>query len=134
MLWFELYQLRKQGIEPPSRCFAEEQSKYTEFRIREQIESMLTLVISLGFVFMFGTVAPIVVPLSFLVFWVQLRANAYLVTMATKRTVPRKQVGIGAWQDVMELLMKFGILFSGFLIVAYGDTFKGTPLIAKLTG
>eukprot|EP00747_Dinoflagellata_sp_TGD_P003490 gnl/TRDRNA2_/TRDRNA2_108716_c0_seq2.p1 gnl/TRDRNA2_/TRDRNA2_108716_c0~~gnl/TRDRNA2_/TRDRNA2_108716_c0_seq2.p1 ORF type:complete len:997 (+),score=181.62 gnl/TRDRNA2_/TRDRNA2_108716_c0_seq2:172-3162(+) len=134
MLWFELYQLRKQGIEPPSRCFAEEQSKYTEFRIREQIESMLTLVISLGFVFLFGTVAPIVVPLSFFVFWVQLRANAYLVTMATKRTVPRKQVGIGAWQDVMELLMKFGILFSGFLIVAYGDTFKGTPLIAKLTG
>merc|ERR1719428_1090786 len=51
-----------------------------------------------------------------------------------KRPIPRRQMGIGAWKDVLLFLMKAGIVFSGFLLVVYGETFKGVPLITRMMG
>merc|ERR1719326_703241 len=98
-LWWETYQMTSKGLTPPPRSFAEEQSKYLPFRIREQIEAMLQLVIPLGYVLIFGAVAPITVPMCFAVFVVQLRASAHLLASTAKRTVPRRQVGVGHWKD-----------------------------------
>lgn len=136
ILWYEVYQYRKanNGEEPPERPSAEKEAKMREFRNREQIESMCTLMLSVGFIFLFGAIAPIMVPFSLLVFSMNLRANAVMLVSYMQRPIPRKQVGIGAWKDVVLVLMKLGIFFSGFLLVVYGDTFKGVPIITRLMG
>merc|ERR1719387_1525816 len=82
-LWRELKQLQKDRRESGMmgeeeeienvRCYAEEQGKYAKFGLREQISGMNQCVISLGFVILFGAIAPIMVPFSLAVFMVQLR-------------------------------------------------------------
>lgn len=117
----------------PLRSYAEEQSKHAEFRVRQQIESMCMLVISLGYVLIFGAVAPIMVPFCMGVFVLELRFTALMLTTLTKRTVPRGQLGIGAWKNVIMFIMKIGVAFSGFLLVTYGDTFANATLLAKIS-
>merc|ERR1719428_1576518 len=93
-LWKEAYLLEKQGKPVASRAFAEEQGKYSEFRMRQQIENMLQLVLALGYVLIFGAVVPLLVPLCLVEFIVQLRASAFLLTLTAKRAVPNQQTGI----------------------------------------
>lgn len=124
----------KEGKEVPVRGFLEEQAKYEEYRIRAQIEGMVQLVVSLGYVLIFGCVAPIIVPLCFCVFVVQLRATAYMTTTSCRRPLPRKSTGLGAWQGIVKFLMGFGVVFSGFLLVAHGPSFADTLLMTKVTG
>lgn len=135
-LWYERYQCTRanNGIPPPDMSFIETQGKFGEYRLERQIQGMLQLVISLGFVLLFGAVAPIMVPLCLIVFMVHLRATALLLLKYSRRTVPRKQFGIGLWRAVIRILMQVGVLFSAFLQVVYGDTFTGTPITTRLTG
>lgn len=136
VLWHEEYTYRKanDGADPPERPPSESEAKMSEFRNREQIESMCGLMLSIGFILLFGAVAPVMVPFSLLVFSLNLRVNAVMLVNYMKRPIPRKQVGIGAWKDVILILMKGGVFFSGFLLVVYGDTFRGVPLITRLVG
>ncbi len=53
---------------PVKRTFMEEQAKYGSFRTEEQIIVFNDLVISLGFVVIFGSVSPIMIPLGLFVF------------------------------------------------------------------
>jgi len=124
----------KEGKEVPLRGFLEEQAKYEEYRIRAQIEGMVQLVVSLGYVLIFGAVAPRIVPLCFCVFVVQLRATAYMTTSSCRRPLPRKSMGLGPWQSIVKFLMGFGVVFSGFLLVTYGPSFHGTFLMTKVSG
>mmetsp|Transcript_105633 Transcript_105633/g.294888 ORF Transcript_105633/g.294888 Transcript_105633/m.294888 type:complete len:1028 (+) Transcript_105633:160-3243(+) len=116
------------------RSFLEEQAKYRSFETKEQIENTLQLVLALGYVLLFGTLQPLVVPLCLVHFAVTLRVRAALLTRYAKRCVPHKLVGIGAWKRVVYILMNTGIFFSGFLLVYWGRFFKGGALVAKLTG
>jgi len=113
--------------------FVEEQSMYQTFRFRQQIDSMSQLVLTLGFVFIFGPVSPRIIPLCLLVFSVQLRALAIQLTSATNRTLPRIQPGIGAWSSILSGLMFLGLIFSGYLLVQFGPIFKGTETLTKAT-
>lgn len=140
-VWLTLYledrEMRKglkEGEEIPTRSYLEEQSKYEEFRIRAQIEGMMQLVVALGYVLIFGAVAPRIVPLCLCVFLVQLRATAYQSTTTFRRPLPRISAGLGAWVGIVRMLNMFGLLFSGFLLVAYGPSFKGTFLLTKVSG
>eukprot|EP00747_Dinoflagellata_sp_TGD_P090853 gnl/TRDRNA2_/TRDRNA2_164860_c0_seq1.p1 gnl/TRDRNA2_/TRDRNA2_164860_c0~~gnl/TRDRNA2_/TRDRNA2_164860_c0_seq1.p1 ORF type:complete len:930 (-),score=135.81 gnl/TRDRNA2_/TRDRNA2_164860_c0_seq1:109-2898(-) len=132
-LYWENRLLERQG-QSIKRSFAEEQAKYGQYRTREQVEDMLELVLSLGYVLLFGAVAPIAVVTCFIVFVVQLRASAFLLTTSVKRTVPRRQLGIGSWQSVVGILMKVGIFLEGFLVIQVGESFKDTGVLPKLTG
>jgi len=138
IMWWELRTLQKElqdsNRELPVRGFVEEQAKYDEFRIREQIEGMVQLVVALGYVLIFGAVAPIIVPLCFLVFSVQFRLTAYMTTRSSRRPLPRRSLGLGAWEGVIHFIMGFGLVFSGFLLVIYGPSFRGTYLLTKVSG
>lgn len=112
----------------------EKQSKYPGFQILEQIEVMLELVLALGYVLIFGAVAFGTVLFCFLVFCIQLRASAYLLTSNARRPLPRKSIGIGAYRDVVDALMKIGVLFEGFLIVTFDQSFAASEPITKLMG
>jgi hypothetical protein len=133
-LWWESRGIVNEGGEPPIYSYIEEQSKYGEYRIREQIEVMTQLCLTLGYVLIFGAVAPRIVPLCFLVFACQLRAGAVLVCTAAYRTVPRMAVGIGPWVNVIQCLLTAGCIFTGYLLVQFGPLFHGTLMLTKLTG
>merc|ERR1719362_1018971 len=132
-LWLEKRQIRMAGGDPPRYCFVEKQSKFGKFRIREQIEVMTSLSVTLGYVLIFGAIVPGIVPLCFLVFVVQLRAGAVLVCTAACRTVPRSSMGIGVWRVVIHSLMLVGIFFSGYLLVQFEPMFAGAMVLTKLT-
>lgn len=135
-LWRE-EQVRQQELnteERPKLCYAEIQSNYAEFRIREQIEMMSQLVVSLGFVIMFGSVAPLIVPFSLLVFVVNLRIEAFLLMTASKRPFPRRAYGIEAWTMVIRAIRGIGALFSAYLLAVYGAMFRGQETITRLSG
>jgi len=90
--------------------------------------------LSLGYVLLFGSAAPLIVPLCFFVFRVQVQASAMLLTECTRRPFPQRMAGIGVWCDVVQVLMAMGVVTNGFLIVHYGVAFTGTKITAKLTG
>lgn len=133
-LWQEDKALRKAcpGEEPPKRSFTEEQAKYTKFGIYEQIQVMSQLMLALGYIILFGGIAPVIIPFCLLEFAVQMRASAFILVTGTQRPFPREVVGMGAWMEVQKLLMQLGVLFAGFLIVEYGDMFRGEALITRL--
>jgi len=134
LVWLSLWwEKRNLGDQNQIYSFVEEQGKYGAFRIREQIEVMTQLSLTLGYVLIFGCVAPRIVPLCFVVFMVQLRAGGILMTTAVNRTVPRTTVGIGPWNDVFYFLMLLGVLFSAYLLVQFGPLFKGTQLLTKVS-
>jgi len=132
-LWWESRQIEKAGGTKPVYAFVEEQSKFGEFRIREQIEIMSCLAITLGYVLIFGAIAPRIIPLCFIVFVVQLRAAAMIVTTAAFRPVPRMTQGIGSWVDVVRTLLIIGVFFSGYLLVQFGPLFRGLAVLTKLS-
>ncbi len=95
-LWLEDRALKKEvGTDAiPERTFIEEQGKFASYRMKDQITAMLQLVIPLGYVILFGGVAPIIVFYALAVFAVQLRATAFLLVTSSKRPVPRKSLGL----------------------------------------
>jgi len=131
-LWWESRQMVKNGLAPPVYSFAEEQSKYSKFAIRNQVESMSCLAQTLGYVLIFGAAVPRIIPLCLLVFMVQLRGLAVQLTTATCRNVPQAASGIGAWQDIVQFLLVVGVLFSGYLLVQYGPSLRETALLTRL--
>jgi len=131
-LWWEARQIVANGGTWPEYSFAEEQSKYRKFTISDQVNSMTTLVLTLGYVLIFGAAVPRIIPLCFLVFTVQLRGLAVQLTTATCRNVPRAASGIGAWQDIVQFLLVVGVLFSGYLLVQFGPSLRETGLLTRL--
>lgn len=132
--YMEDYAIQRAGGQPQVRSFLEEQAKYGDFSIREQIEAMTSLSVTLGYILIFGGAAPLTVPIAFAVFFVQIRAAGILLTTACTRTIPRVSHGIGTWQVIVEVLMHIGVIFSGYLTVKYGVLFKGTAVLTRLMG
>lgn len=128
------YRLSKWKERCSDASFAEEQSKYNEYRVRDQIENKVQLIISLGHVLLFGAATPVIIPLCLAEFVVQLQASAFQLTSCTQRPYPWKSRGIGAWRQVHTLLIRMGTLNTGFLLVAFGESFRNTPLLTRLTG
>lgn len=135
-LWYEIYKHRKanDGKDPPSRPRAEEEAMMQKFGTPEQCRYACQLMLSVGFIVLFGGVVPIMVPFSLLLFALNLRVGAKVILNYTQRPFPRKSQGIGSWKNIMLLLMSLGVLFSGFMMVCNSVFFIGTPLITKLTG
>jgi hypothetical protein len=132
-LAWERRKIIKAGGKPRSVHVVEEQTKYGEFRIREQVEGMTCLVLTLGYVLLFGSSTPAVVPLCFMVFVVQLRACAILVTTAANRPPAKMVLGIGPWQSVVDFLEFIGVVFTAYLFVQFSSMFQGTTVLTRLT-
>lgn len=136
ILWYEFYKYRKatDGEEPPDRPRSEEEARMPPFRKEDQINLMCRLMLSLGFVILFGGIVPIMVPLCLLLFALNLRLGAQALLDCSQRPFPHKLLGIGAWKEILLILMQVGVLFSGFMMVVNGKTFSNAPVITKLTG
>jgi len=134
-IWLEDRALKKElNVEElPKRSFVEEQAKYSNFHTIEQVQAMLQLVIPLGYVILFGGVAPITIVFAFGVFAVSLRARGFLLCTTTKRPVPFAQYGIGTWHRIVTVLMNIAVLFSAFLLAVYGDMLAKENRITKMS-
>lgn len=131
-IWWEDYQLKRSGkTHQAERRYIEEQSKFNDLAIPDQVEQVLQLVIALGFVCFFGCVAPLIVPFCLVVFMVYMRAFAWQLCHCTKRVMPKVSIGIGLWRNVVGFLMYASIFVFGFLNATYCDIFKDTPILAK---
>jgi hypothetical protein len=134
-LWWEHHQyVKTYGKEPAQRSAIEEQAKYMAIDEEAQVMNTLYLMIALGFLLIFGGVSAIVVPLTFFMFALKMRSFAILCTSYAQRPIPQKTQGIGMWRVVVHFLMSIGVIFSGFLFAAYGQSFQGAVLIARMTG
>mmetsp|Transcript_11163 Transcript_11163/g.25184 ORF Transcript_11163/g.25184 Transcript_11163/m.25184 type:complete len:993 (+) Transcript_11163:177-3155(+) len=116
-----------------THAFMEKQAKYSEFHVSQQVETHLQLVISLGFILLFGSVAPIVVVFAFVFFNCQLRASAWLLTHVCKRPPPWGSRGVGAWREVVYFLMVLGIFVSGLIIVIHDEVLQDVPMVTRVT-
>ncbi|CAK0838963.1 unnamed protein product [Prorocentrum cordatum] len=131
------WQLRWRRVKLP---LLEAQSYFGEYRTLQQYRHTMRLLIPLGSSLIFGAVAPIMVIINFLVFAVELRCQAYLLTTYYKRPVPRIMQGIGEMKHIVERLTfpgppRFiGTLTSSTLVVLFGDLFKDSHNQAKVAG
>jgi len=133
-IWSEDKQVSASGAELKPRCFTEEQEKFSPHDVSEQINLMLQLVISLGYIFIFGPAAPAVVPFCFIVFVVQLRSFAFVLTRYKRRPFPHQALGVGRWKSAMHVLMRISIFSSAYLLTSFGTAFEGAPQLARLSG
>jgi len=133
-LWWEVRQLKKKGGDVPTRYVIEEQSKYAKITESEEVQHMQVLVVALGYVFLFGGVSAAVVPYSLVVFAVNLRAFAIMLCTCAQRPFPHQSFGIGNWMFCIRFLMSVGVMYAGFMFVAYGAAFRGSTVKAKMTG
>mmetsp|Transcript_53685 Transcript_53685/g.85413 ORF Transcript_53685/g.85413 Transcript_53685/m.85413 type:complete len:962 (+) Transcript_53685:99-2984(+) len=131
--WYEDFQMRRQGLPAVPRTFLEEQGKFGPFRVREQVEATVQIALTLGYVLIFGAVAPRIALLSLIVFMVQLRSGACILTMAATRTLPRKAMGIGRLGPAVELLGVIGMAFSSYLLVNFAPVFQGAVIVARVS-
>jgi len=104
-----------------------------EYRTSHQVEVVAQLMISLGFIILFGSIAPEIVFFTFLLFVIQLRGYAMILTSTARRTLPREMADF-AWRPIISRLMHVGVLVSGLLVVNYGDAWHDKPLLTKVTG
>merc|ERR1719221_297768 len=91
------------------------------------------MVLALGYVLLFGAVAPSIVPFCMVVFFVQIVTSSYLLLAYTQRSLPRTSDGIGAWREIVLLLNMSGVLFASYVFAAESDMLRNTPVITKLS-
>eukprot|EP00927_Polykrikos_kofoidii_P005915 TRINITY_DN12378_c0_g1_i1.p1 TRINITY_DN12378_c0_g1~~TRINITY_DN12378_c0_g1_i1.p1 ORF type:complete len:925 (-),score=103.23 TRINITY_DN12378_c0_g1_i1:64-2838(-) len=133
-LEFEVWRMKMTGKTPIARSRVEEESKYDHFGMRQGIDTVLPLVISLGHVLLFGAVAPIIAVFCLIVFVVHMKASAYMLSCTYKRAMPIYVQGMSTWGLIVSRMMTLGICFSGLLFVSHGETFVGTPRLTRVTG
>jgi hypothetical protein len=131
--WYEDYQMKQQGLEKIKRSFLEEQGKFAPFGVPEQVEALVQLALTVGFILIFGGVAPRIALLCLIVFMVQLRAGAVILTTAATRTVPRQAMGVGHIGDAMNFLNVVGMAFSGYMLVNFAPLFRGTMILTRVS-
>lgn len=95
--------------------YMEIQAKMNEYSVDEQIDDMLSFVIAVGYVLLFGGVCPFVIFIALIVFMVQMRAVAWKLCRLTKRPFPIATHGLGAWNDMLNTLAWLG-MFATVLI------------------
>jgi hypothetical protein len=113
--------------------FVEEQALYVEFRMREEIEHMQKMVISLGYVLFFGSIIPSLVLFFAVYFLLENRSLAVQLLRFCQRPFPRRSLGIGAWNQAVKLLMKVATAMNGFLYVNLDDTFAESSKMARVS-
>mmetsp|Transcript_76424 Transcript_76424/g.175097 ORF Transcript_76424/g.175097 Transcript_76424/m.175097 type:complete len:351 (-) Transcript_76424:247-1299(-) len=116
-----------------ARSYMEEQGKYYEVRDKESIELHIQLLVSLGFVLLFGSVIPIVSVFALVMFVTTLRSAVYMHTHLMKRPIPRRALGIGPWQHLVIGLTVAGILMGGLTLSFHGVLLRDATTVARVS-
>lgn len=132
---YEAYNMRsRNAMEQVERLtLLEKQTMFGEFKEPEQCDMMVQLVVSLGFVLLFGAFVPAVVLLSGFIFAFHLRMVSILLTTCVQRTFPWNLSGIGSWNHAINGMWMLGVLFNASVLVMNEEgIFGAMPLATKL--
>lgn len=113
------------------RAFMERQGKMWVYEIDEYITDFLDLVVAVGYTLLFASVVPIVVIIALAILLVRLRADAWKLCSVYRRTWAFRTSGIGAWNDVLELLSWLGLMTSVAIPVLNMKAMDGYTLEQK---
>eukprot|EP00930_Biecheleria_cincta_P030573 TRINITY_DN21182_c0_g1_i2.p1 TRINITY_DN21182_c0_g1~~TRINITY_DN21182_c0_g1_i2.p1 ORF type:complete len:787 (-),score=104.82 TRINITY_DN21182_c0_g1_i2:316-2676(-) len=100
-IWYEDWKLQGFSHRVIKRPWIEEQSKYAPWLIESQVDTTMQLVLTLGYIMIFGLLSVEVAPLCFCVFFVQLRVSTFLLEHYVQRPFPYETVATGVWIDVL---------------------------------
>lgn len=114
--------------------FLEQQSMYNKIQMEDEIEEHSALILSLGYVLLFGSIFPHLVFLAFINFAVHLRSEAFMLTHDAQRPVPEITLGIGAWLNILEVLRRLGMFMTAFMLVCESVLFKDAELVTRCSG
>lgn len=114
--------------------FLEQQSLWDKVTLDYEIEDHAELVLSLGYVLLFGGVFPFLVPLCYATFAVELRLVAFQLVSTSQRPVGEIMVGIGNWKYAVEALQQIGMVTTAFLLATEGTILKDARLLTRVTG
>lgn len=92
----------------------------------------IALIMALGFVMLFSSVAPFISVLCLAIFVVKLKADAWKMTHVFRRPFPYAATGIGAWNDIVELLAWLGLMTSVAIPIMNREFFRQYSPEAKL--
>lgn len=82
----------------------------------------LEMIIQYGFVTLFVTAFPLAPILALLNNVIEIRLDASKFLKYRQRVVAAKAMNIGAWEDLLGLLSKLGVVTNGFIIALTSDT------------
>ncbi|CAK0789078.1 unnamed protein product [Prorocentrum cordatum] len=108
-LWWEARRLLKQGRKI-HRGFIEVQAKRPPFGPSQLNSEMNIMAVLLGYVLLFGSVAPGIVVAVTLIFLVKIRIDAFKLCNVYQRVIPARLPpdGIGQWGKVVQALAEVG--------------------------
>ncbi|PSN41690.1 hypothetical protein C0J52_07713 [Blattella germanica] len=92
-----------------------------EFKSKTLFYEQLEMVIQYGFVTLFVASFPLAPLLAFINNFVEVRVDAYNLLVNTRRSVPRKVRGLGAWNGILRGLTYLAVVFNAFLIAYTSD-------------
>jgi hypothetical protein len=129
-LWMESRKLSKTGGDVVRIGFLEAQAKQPQFLPIDHLNTeMNQMAILLGYVMLFGCVAPGITAAVCLTFVVKIRIDAFKLCNVYQRVMPARLVldGIGAWDQVLHLLVDLGRATSLAIPILNLGYFNSTP-------
>lgn len=90
-------------------------------------------VLSFGFVTLFSVACPFMAVLALLSALLEMRLLAYRMLYANRRPIPRVQIGIGAWRDILERLMQMAVVVNSALACFAMHPIRNLPMVTKLS-
>lgn len=136
MVWYEEYEHQKKygGDDNMRVTFLERQSRWDKIDMDTEIMDFAELVLSLGFLLLFGGVLPFLTPFCLLTFAVELRSAGVQLTTCFQRPVGDISIGIGYWHIALVALHRLGIVMTAFLLCYTGSLFKGAQVLTRIAG
>lgn len=100
----------------------EEDKLLEKYKPHELFSEYLELVIQYGFVTLFVAAFPLAPLLAWINNIIEIRLDAYKMTVLSRRKVPIRAADIGVWLTFLDALAKVAVLSNAFLITFTGDT------------
>lgn len=115
--WSVRSELKSKRAQNHKFTYLELQAKVPEYGEAEQIQDYMQLVLSFGFIAMFGVTCPSMSILCFFVTFPIKRLLAYKISYAHQRVIPRVEEGIGAWRSIMNFIAYIGVTCTCYIVI-----------------
>ncbi|CAJ1335971.1 unnamed protein product [Effrenium voratum] len=97
--------------------FLEVQALMSEFDVATEVDDFMQIVLSFGFLAMFGTVCPVMCMFCFVANLALKKLLAFRFSFAQQRVVPQIDTGLDAWMWILQFLAYAGVTCSCYIVI-----------------
>jgi len=108
---------KETGLVLRQRSYIERQAKMDEYDWQAAVQDYMSVTLQTGLVLLFFSVLPSLALLALGSHLVQIRADAWKLCSTQRRPFPAAVTGVGAWNEVMELLARLSVIWNASLII-----------------